>query len=56
MKHIQNNQKSIGKSTPAYGFKNLKKIIRGPTVMRLLLNVWDFQKEKQILWYGCINL
>jgi hypothetical protein len=25
MKHIQNNQKSIGKSKPAYGFKNLRK-------------------------------
>jgi hypothetical protein len=34
MKHIQNNQKYIGKPIPAYDFKNLQK--------NLLPNVFDF--------------
>jgi hypothetical protein len=45
MKHIQNNQSSIGKSIPAYGF--LK-----PKVSRLLPIVCDFRKENYTLWYG----
>jgi hypothetical protein len=45
MKHIQNNQKSIGKSIPAYGLKNLKKKICETKVARLLPKVSDFQKE-----------
>jgi hypothetical protein len=36
-------KKSIGKSIPAYGFKNLKKKIREPKVSRLLSNLCDFQ-------------
>jgi hypothetical protein len=48
MKHIQNNQKSIGKSIPM-DFKNLKKKIREPEVSRLLPNVCDFQKENHTL-------
>ncbi len=51
MKHIQNNQKSLGKSIPAYGFLKFKKKIREPKVSRLLPNVCDFQKE-----YGLKNL
>jgi len=43
MKHIQNNQKSIGKTIPAYGF--LKSQERNLHTKRLLLNVCDFQKE-----------
>ncbi len=37
-------------------FKNLKKKIREPKVLRLLLNVCDFQKENQNLGYGFENL
>jgi hypothetical protein len=51
MKHIQNDQKSIGKSMPAYGFKNLKKKIPS-----LLPNVCDFHKENHTLGYGFKNL
>jgi hypothetical protein len=40
MKHIQNNQKSIGKSIPANGFF---KILRKKP--KLLLNLCDFQKK-----------
>jgi hypothetical protein len=42
---LENNQKSIGKSIPAYGFKNLKKKIREPKVLRLLPNICDFHKK-----------
>jgi hypothetical protein len=46
MKEIQNNQKSIGKSTPAYGFlKSQEKKIHESKVLRLLPNVCDFQKD-----------
>ncbi len=47
MKEIHNNQKSIGKSTPAYGFvkKHLKKKNHEPKVSRLLSNVCDFLKR-----------
>jgi hypothetical protein len=47
MKHIENNQKSTGKS---------KKKIREPKVSSLLLNVGDFQKENHTLRYGSKNL
>ncbi len=33
MKRIRNNQKPIGKSITAYGFKNLKKKIHEPKVL-----------------------
>ncbi len=59
MKHIQNNQESIGKSIPTYGFLKSKKKIRKPKVWRFLPNVCDFQKENQenhTLGYGFKNL
>jgi hypothetical protein len=40
---IQNNQKSIGKPIPAYGFKKSKEKICEPKVSRLLPNLRDFQ-------------
>jgi hypothetical protein len=52
MKHIQNNQKSIGKSIPAYGFKKISRKIRKPNVLRLMPNVGDFLKENHTLGYG----
>jgi hypothetical protein len=52
MKHIQNNRKSAGKSIPAYGFKNLKKKIYQPKLLRLLPNDCDFQKENHTMGYG----
>jgi hypothetical protein len=36
MKQIQNNQKFIGKSIPAYGFKKSVEKIREPEVSRIL--------------------
>jgi hypothetical protein len=44
MKHIQNNQ------------VNLKKRNRKPKILRLLLNVFDFQTENHTLGYGSKNL
>jgi hypothetical protein len=45
--------KSIGKFTPAYGFKkNLKKKIREPKVSRLLPNLCDFHTKILTLGYG----
>ncbi len=41
--HIQNNQKSIGKSIPAYGFK--KSQSENQTSRNYFQNVCDFQKE-----------
>ncbi len=56
MAHIQNNQKSIGKSIPNYGFqKSLEKSPR-TKVSRLLPNISDFLKENHILEYGFKNL
>jgi hypothetical protein len=49
IKHIQNNNKSIGKSIPALDFKNLKKKICKPKVLRLWQSVCDFQKENHTL-------
>jgi hypothetical protein len=37
-------------------FKNLKKKIHVPKVLRLLPNVWDFQKENHTLGYGFQNI
>jgi hypothetical protein len=52
MKHIQNNQKSIGKSISAYGFeKSQEKNLRIRS-----LDVCDFQKENQTLGHGFKNL
>jgi hypothetical protein len=52
MKQIQNNQKSKGKSIPAYGFlKSQEKKIRKSEVSRLLPNIRDFQKENHTLRY-----
>jgi hypothetical protein len=51
MKYIQNNQKSIGKSISAYGFKNLKKKIHVNQKSRNMSNVCDFQKENDTLGY-----
>jgi hypothetical protein len=56
MKHIQNNQKSIGNPYQPMDFKNLKKKIREPKVSRLLPNVCDFQKENHTLGYGLKNI
>jgi hypothetical protein len=42
---MQNNQKSIVKSIPAYGFLKSKKNQTKQKVSRLLSNVCDFQKE-----------
>jgi hypothetical protein len=52
----QPNIQSVGKSIPAYGFKNLKKKISEPKVSRLLPNVCNFQKENNIIGYGFKNL
>jgi hypothetical protein len=49
MKHISNNQKSIGKSKPAYGFKKSKEKICKPKFSRPFPNVCDFQKENHTL-------
>jgi hypothetical protein len=54
--HIQNNQKSKEKSMPAYRFKNFKKNICKPKVLKLLPNVCDFQKRKPYPGYGFKNL
>ncbi len=48
MKHIKNNQKSIGKSFQPMDFKNLKKKIRKPKVLR-------FTKRKPYPGYGFKN-
>jgi hypothetical protein len=56
MKHIQNNQKSMGNPNQPLDFKNLKKKTSKPKVSRLLPNVCDFQKENHILGYGFKNL
>jgi hypothetical protein len=56
VKHIQYNQKSIGKSIPAYEFKKSQEKICEPKVSRFLPNVCDFQKEKQTLGYEFKNL
>jgi hypothetical protein len=53
-KHIQNNQKPIGKSILAYEFKKKKNY--KPKVLRLLPSVWDIQKENHTLGYGFKNL
>ncbi len=46
MKHIQNYQKSIGKSNQPMDFKNLlKKKSKNQKSFRLLPNVCDFQNE-----------
>ncbi len=54
------NQKSIGKllSYQPMNFKDLKKKSHEPKVLRLLLNVCDFQKEliPYTLGYGFKNL
>jgi hypothetical protein len=57
MKHIRNNQKSKGKSSPyqPLNFKNLKKKIGEPKVARLLPNVSYFQKESNTLRYRFKN-
>jgi hypothetical protein len=58
IKHIQNNQKSIGKSIPAlaYGFEKSKEKNPQTKVSRFLLNFCDFQKENHNLGYGFKNL
>jgi hypothetical protein len=43
--HIQNNQKSIGKSIPAYGFKKSNPQTKS---LETLPNVCDFPKENHI--------
>jgi hypothetical protein len=55
MKHIQNNQKSIGNSYQPIDLKNLKKKICEPKVSRLLPDC-DLLKEKHTLGYGFKNL
>jgi hypothetical protein len=50
MKQIQINQKFIEKS------KISTKKIREPKVLRLLSNVFDFQKENRTIEYGFKNL
>jgi hypothetical protein len=55
-KHIENNQKSKGKSIQPMDFKNLKKKIREPKVSKLLPNVCEFQKENHTLGYGYKHL
>jgi hypothetical protein len=51
MKHIQNNQTSIRKSIPAYGFKkSQEKILRAKS-----LDVCDFQKENHTLGFEFKN-
>jgi hypothetical protein len=47
MKKIQNNQKSVGKSKPAYDFKNIQKKIHEPKVSRLL-QMFVISKKKTI--------
>jgi hypothetical protein len=49
LKHIQNNQNSIGKS-------KISRKNREPKVSRLLPNVFDFQTENHTLVYGFKNL
>jgi|688.fasta_scaffold1555390_1 hypothetical protein len=43
MKQTQNNQRSKGKSIPAYGYKKPTQKIREPKVLRVLPNLCDFQ-------------
>jgi hypothetical protein len=45
MRHIQNNQKSIGKSIAGYGFKNLKK--KNPPT-KSLCKMFVISKKKTI--------
>jgi hypothetical protein len=56
MKHIQNNQKSIGKSIPAYGFYKSQEKIQEPKDSRLMPNLCDFHKENHTLGYGFKSL
>jgi hypothetical protein len=56
MKHIQNNQKSIGKSIPAYGFEKSQEKNPQTKVSRFLLNFCDFLEENHTLAYGFKNL
>jgi hypothetical protein len=53
---LRNNQKSIGKSIPAFGFKKSQEKIRKLKVSRLLPNLWDFPKKFHTLGYGFKNL
>jgi hypothetical protein len=57
MKQIKTNQKSIGKSFPAYEFSKFQeKKSANQKVSRLLPNVCDFQKENHILGHGFKNI
>ncbi len=56
MKHIQNNQKSIGKSIPAYGFKKSEEKDPRTKSFMTFANVCDFQKENHTLEYEFENL
>jgi hypothetical protein len=58
LKHIQNNQTSIGKSIPAlaYKFENTQEKNPQTKVSRFLLNFCDFQNENNTLGYGYKNL
>jgi hypothetical protein len=57
MKHIQNNQKSIGKThTSLWIFKIARKKIREPKVLRLVPNVCDFRNENHTQRYEFKNL
>jgi hypothetical protein len=53
MKHIQNNQKSTGKSIPAYGLKNLKKKICESKVFCQMFVI--SKKENHTVGYGFKN-
>jgi hypothetical protein len=55
MKHIQNNQKSKGKSIPPMDFKNLKKRFVNQRLVTFA-NICDFQKENHTLGYVFQNL
>ncbi len=52
MKHIQNNQKSIGKSLPAHGFKKSQENDPLTKSLENFANVCDFQKENYTPGYG----
>jgi hypothetical protein len=49
---LSKQQKSTGKSIPAFRFKKSQEKILEPKVSRLLPNVCDFQKENHTLGYG----
>ncbi len=54
MKHIQNNQKSMGKSITAFGILKIsRKKIRETKVLRLLPNVCDFHRRPRRVVHAC---